>query len=83
MNASETCELETVDLECWRWEPSSPHPDENGQPRHVYINKVTFESFLLGEQLIVRPHGIHGASLEYHRNEYLEHRFAKYDHDGP
>ncbi|CAO2656545.1 Nn.00g053480.m01.CDS01 [Neocucurbitaria sp. VM-36] len=54
-NDPRDCELETFIITFWCWEPTSPHPDENGFPRHAHMTKVVFDSRMRGGRLMIRP----------------------------
>ncbi|KAF1842755.1 uncharacterized protein K460DRAFT_134131 [Cucurbitaria berberidis CBS 394.84] len=58
-NDSRNCELETFNIKFWRWEPTSPHLNEDGFPRNAHITRLVFESRMCGDRLIIKPRNHH------------------------
>ncbi|KAH7357323.1 hypothetical protein BKA66DRAFT_473378 [Pyrenochaeta sp. MPI-SDFR-AT-0127] len=71
-NHAEDCELETFNMTFWRWEPTSPHPDEYGNSRNAHISKLTFESKKVGDRLVIKPRRHRQISEIYYRPVWEE-----------
>ena len=53
IKAEEDFDLEMVSMRFWRWEPPSPHPDEDGNNHTTRINEMIFDSKVRDNKLIV------------------------------
>lgn len=56
----------------WRWEPTSPHPREDGLPRIAHISKVVFESKMVEDRLLIKPRSLRKVEPVYYRKAWQD-----------
>lgn len=66
------CELESLSMTFWRWEPASTHPDIDGARRNAHIDEVVFDTSISRNRLIIKVRNHPDVEPCYYRVVQLE-----------